>query len=156
MVYEDDGENVAEEFIQPGKEEVEVPPVSGERRRLGAVSASRPKTKQEKETARKNALDSKVANSAKNDTMKVYMHDIGQISLVTKTDEVELAAVIHGEDSFAHDEARSTLIKANLRLVVKIAHAGFDFRGKYRFDAGGGKIRPGQRGQVQLLRRLVD
>ncbi|MEG1980243.1 MAG: RNA polymerase sigma factor RpoD/SigA [Victivallaceae bacterium] len=126
MVYDDEGENVAEEFRQPEKEVAEAPQVPGERRRLGAVSASRPKTKQEKETARKNALDSKVANSAKNDTMKVYMHDIGQISLVTKTDEVELAAVIHGEDAFAHDEARSTLIKANLRLVVKIAH---DFKG---------------------------
>ncbi|MBE6407207.1 MAG: sigma-70 family RNA polymerase sigma factor [Lentisphaeria bacterium] len=58
--------------------------------------------------------------------MKVYMHDIGQISLVTKEQEVDLAEKIHGEDNSAHDEARSTLIKANLRLVVKIAH---DFKG---------------------------
>ena len=79
------------------------------------------------------ALDKKNAKVAakhgsvtKNDTMKVYMHDIGQISLVTKDQEVDLAAKIHGEDNLAHDEARATLIQANLRLVVKIAH---DFKG---------------------------
>ena len=62
----------------------------------------------------------------KNDTMKVYMHDIGQISLVSKDQEVSLAAQIHGKDHDSHDEARATLIEANLRLVVKIAH---DFKG---------------------------
>ncbi len=62
----------------------------------------------------------------KNDTMKVYMHDIGQISLVSKDQEVSLAARIHGRDHDSHDEARATLIEANLRLVVKIAH---DFKG---------------------------
>ncbi len=65
-------------------------------------------------------------SASKNDTMKVYMQDIGQISLVTKNEEVELAAKIHGGDTGAHDVARSTLIQANLRLVVKIAH---DFKG---------------------------
>ncbi|NCC66519.1 MAG: sigma-70 family RNA polymerase sigma factor [Spirochaetia bacterium] len=63
---------------------------------------------------------------SKNDTMKVYMQDIGQISLVTKEEEVDLAAKIHGTDPKAHEEARATLIQANLRLVVKIAH---DFKG---------------------------
>ena len=62
----------------------------------------------------------------KNDTMKVYMHDIGQISLVSKDQEVSLAAQIHDRDRDSHDEARATLIEANLRLVVKIAH---DFKG---------------------------
>ncbi len=65
-------------------------------------------------------------SASKNDTMKVYMQDIGQISLVTKTEEVELAAKIHGKDTGEHDVARATLIEANLRLVVKIAH---DFKG---------------------------
>ncbi len=64
--------------------------------------------------------------TSKNDTMKVYMQDIGQISLVTKEQEVDLAAKIHGNDEHAHEEARATLIQANLRLVVKIAH---DFKG---------------------------
>ena len=65
-------------------------------------------------------------SASKNDTMKVYMQDIGQISLVSKNEEVELAAKIHGGDTGAHDVARATLIQANLRLVVKIAH---DFKG---------------------------
>ena len=64
--------------------------------------------------------------ASKNDTMKVYMQDIGQISLVSKSEEVDLAATIHGRDTGEHDEARATLIQANLRLVVKIAH---DFKG---------------------------
>lgn len=86
----------------------------------------KPQTKQEKDIERQNALNNRSSGGSKNDTMKVYMQDIGQISLVTKKEEVELAAAIHGKDLFAHDEARATLIKANLRLVVKIAH---DFKG---------------------------
>ena len=76
---------------------------------------------------RKNAkVAEKHGPVVKNDTMKVYMHDIGQISLVSKDQEVSLAAQIHDRDREAHDEARATLIEANLRLVVKIAH---DFKG---------------------------
>lgn len=76
---------------------------------------------------KKNALAAgKLGAVTKNDTMKTYMNEIGQISLVTKEQEVFLAAAIHGTDNGAHDEARKTLIKANLRLVVKIAH---DFKG---------------------------
>jgi RNA polymerase primary sigma factor len=54
--------------------------------------------------------------------MKVYMQDIGQIPLVSREEEADLA------DQIAHgsDEARAKLIKSNLRLVVKIAH---DFKG---------------------------
>ena len=58
----------------------------------------------------------------KSDTMKVYMEDIGHIPLVTKEEEVALAAEIAG----GSEEARARLIKSNLRLVVKIAH---DFKG---------------------------
>jgi RNA polymerase primary sigma factor len=58
----------------------------------------------------------------KNDPMKVYMQDIGEIPLITKLEEVELAAKIKVGDELA----RQKLIKANLRLVVKIAH---DFKG---------------------------
>lgn len=67
-----------------------------------------------------------VATSSKNDTMKVYMQDIGQISLVSKDQEIDLAAAIHGDDNTAREKARAVLIQANLRLVVKIAH---DFKG---------------------------
>ena len=80
------------------------------------------------ELAKRTAKEDKAAGVAtsKNDTMKVYMTDIGRIELVSKTEEIELAAQIHGGNSQTHDEARQTLIQANLRLVVKIAH---DFKG---------------------------
>ena len=76
--------------------------------------------------ARKSALEAKGGVGSRNDTMKVYMSEIGQISLVTKNEEADLAEAIHNGDIAAHEEARATLIKANLRLVVKIAH---DFKG---------------------------
>ena len=98
-------------------------PVRSRRTRL---SEGRPQTKQEKDNARRSALESRVSGVSKNDTMKVYMGEIGQIGLVSKTQEAELAEAIHCGDEECHDEARSTLIKANLRLVVKIAH---DFKG---------------------------
>ena len=63
---------------------------------------------------------------AKNDPMKIYMQEIGAISLVTRKEEWILAAQIHGDDPREREKARATLIKANLRLVVKIAH---DFKG---------------------------
>ena len=57
-----------------------------------------------------------------NDTMKLYMQNIGRYSLVTPLEEVHLAGRIASGD----DEARDKLIRSNLRLVVKIAH---DFKG---------------------------
>ena len=89
-------------------------------------AASRLRTKQEKDIARKNALESKVLIGSKNDTMKVYMGEIAQIPLVNKKEEQELSEAIHSTDPSRHEAARTTLIKANLRLVVKIAH---DFKG---------------------------
>jgi len=82
-------------------------------------------TEKERKRAEKKAQIAEVSLS-KNDTMKVYMQDIGQISLVTKEEEVELAARIHGDDHEDYEKARAILIQANLRLVVKIAH---DFKG---------------------------
>lgn len=57
-----------------------------------------------------------------NDTMKLYMQNISQYQLVNPEEEAELAAEI----AAGSEEARSTLIRSNLRLVVKIAH---DFKG---------------------------
>ena len=96
------------------------------RRKAQQSVLERPRTKKEKDIQRRTALDSRVASSSKNDTMKMYMAEIAQISLVTKNDEAMLAKAIHGDNLDQHDEARSTLIQANLRLVVKIAH---DFKG---------------------------
>ena len=96
------------------------------RRKTQPSALERPRTKKEKDIQRRTALDSRVASFSKNDTMKMYMAEIAQISLVTKNDEAMLAKAIHGDNLDQHDEARSTLIQANLRLVVKIAH---DFKG---------------------------
>ena len=57
-----------------------------------------------------------------NDPMKAYMQDIGVIPLINKDEEIELARKIKAGDAVA----KQKLIKANLRLVVKIAH---DFKG---------------------------
>ena len=84
------------------------------------------RTKQEKESARRSALEMRIASGIRNDTMKVYMTEIARIPLVNKKEEEELARDIHGGDDSRHEDARTTLIKANLRLVVKIAH---DFKG---------------------------
>ena len=50
--------------------------------------------------------------------IKIYLREIGQIALLTPAEEVELAARIKKGDK----EARAKMIRANLRLVVKIAH----------------------------------
>jgi len=51
-------------------------------------------------------------------SIKIYLREIGQVALLTPKDEVRLAARIKKGDK----EARAQMIKANLRLVVKIAH----------------------------------
>ena len=58
-----------------------------------------------------------------NDTLKLYMESIMTYPRVTVAEEAKLAKRIAQGDQ----EARNTLIKANLRLVVKIAH---DFKGR--------------------------
>jgi RNA polymerase primary sigma factor len=50
--------------------------------------------------------------------IKLYLREIGQVKLLTPEDEIDLAARIKKGDK----KAREQMIKANLRLVVKIAH----------------------------------
>jgi RNA polymerase primary sigma factor len=50
--------------------------------------------------------------------IKLYLREIGQVKLLTPDEEIELAAKIKRGDK----KAREDMIKANLRLVVKIAH----------------------------------
>ena len=49
--------------------------------------------------------------------IKLYLREIGQVKLLTPQEEIELAARIKKGDK----KAREHMIKANLRLVVKIA-----------------------------------
>ena len=49
---------------------------------------------------------------------KLYLREIGQVALLTPDEEITLAVRIQKGD----EEARDQMIKANLRLVVKIAH----------------------------------
>lgn len=51
-------------------------------------------------------------------SLKIYLKEIGQVPLLKPEQEVELARKIKRGDA----EARSLMIRANLRLVVKIAH----------------------------------
>ncbi len=50
--------------------------------------------------------------------IKLYLREIGQVKLLTPQEEIDLAAKIKRGDK----NAREDMIKANLRLVVKIAH----------------------------------
>lgn len=60
---------------------------------------------------------------SENDSLKLYMEQIGQFGLVTRQEEADLAEEIKAGSL----EARQRLIRSNLRLVVKIAH---DFKGR--------------------------
>ncbi|HOX03279.1 MAG TPA: sigma-70 family RNA polymerase sigma factor [Candidatus Paceibacterota bacterium] len=65
------------------------------------------------------ALEEKERTPYDGDTaIKLYLREIGQVKLLTPAEEVELAARIRKGDK----KAREQMIKANLRLVVKIAH----------------------------------
>ena len=50
-------------------------------------------------------------------SVRLYMREIAQIELVSAEEEIELAALIRQGD----EKARTRLVNANLRLVVKIA-----------------------------------
>ena len=55
---------------------------------------------------------------AHGDVLQLYLREIGQVKLLTRQEEIVLANRIRRGDQ----RAREHMIKANLRLVVKIAH----------------------------------
>ncbi len=61
--------------------------------------------------------DSAIAHSKVNDPVKMYLKEIGRVNLLTADQEIEIAKRIEQGD----EEAKKTLISANLRLVVSIA-----------------------------------
>ena len=104
-------------------------PVDGEEEDVSAIDLSKymaGETRDPKLDKKNAKAAAKQGFIAKTDSMKLYMNEVGQIPLISPEQEKVLAAQIHGENSALHDEACATLIKANLRLVVKIAH---DFKG---------------------------
>ena len=62
------------------------------------------------------ALD-KIIDSSVDDSVKIYLKDIGKVPLLTADQEIELAKRMEEGD----EEAKHVLSEANLRLVVSIA-----------------------------------
>ncbi len=72
------------------------------------------------------------SESLRGDTLQLYLREIGQVKLLTPTEEIVLAKRIRKGDR----RAREQMITANLRLVVKIAR---DYEG-----SGASAARPDQ------------
>ena len=66
-------------------------------------------------------------------TSQVYMRNIVNFALLSPDEEIQLAEAIHSGDQKAHDEAKAKIVRANLRLVVKIANE-FMNRGLSKHD----------------------
>lgn len=101
-------ESVVEKTVQPQADDAfEVEAASATPVRATQVQKTVPTEEKEERTS----YDADTA-------IKLYLREIGQVKLLTPAEEVELAARIKKGDK----KAREQMIKANLRLVVKIAH----------------------------------
>lgn len=61
------------------------------------------------------------ADTSTDDSVKMYLRDIGSVPLLTAEEEQQLAKAMCGDDEKAANAARARLSEANLRLVVSIA-----------------------------------
>ena len=80
--------------------------------------------KRKADTRRPMESDIKFSHDIKiDDSVKIYLREIGWVPLLNSDEEVHLAKIIDGEEFAEHEKetARKKLTTANLRLVVSIA-----------------------------------
>src|SRR3954467_7584682 len=76
-----------------------------------------PENKPEWHPTPKSGSEPVTRDGLRGDTLELYLREIGKVNLLTREEETALARRILKGD----EEAREQMIKANLRLVVKIA-----------------------------------
>ncbi len=67
------------------------------------------------------SIDKIIGEGSTDDSVKMYLKDIGTVPLLTPDEEVELAKLMTSENQEESAYARNRLSEANLRLVVSIA-----------------------------------
>jgi RNA polymerase primary sigma factor len=105
--------------LRPEKAAYPVAEKSHRRDKTPAAAAPAPEEKPEADVEPYNpAPETERAPYDGETAIKLYLREIGQVKLLTPQEEIDLAARIKKGDK----KAREQMIKANLRLVVKIAH----------------------------------
>src|SRR5258705_10135828 len=93
-------------------------PIPGQKHQVG-VSSNR----SEQSSTDQNSVQARSAQPSQAGALELYLREIGQVKLLTPAEEIALAKRIKKGD----ESAREHMIKANLRLVVKIAR---DYEGQ--------------------------
>jgi RNA polymerase primary sigma factor len=107
-----------EDFAKDEDEEPKPEELAKEEEALKAEEAEEAAATAASETEEPAAQRGRERSSYDGDTaIKLYLREIGQVKLLTPQEEIDLAARIKKGDK----KAREQMIKANLRLVVKIA-----------------------------------
>jgi len=129
---------VSEEPKNQAEEEPTVEQLAAEEREQVSVPRDTKALAKADEETRRGAYDGETA-------IRLYLREIGKVDLLTPQEEIELAARIKVGDK----EAREHMIKANLRLVVKIAH-DYDWLGLPLLDL----INEGNIGLMKAVERF--